>query len=56
MCSTGNYWCAQWEINGMHMVVVVNNIPNVKPAVIYMPLKNTLPYEFDVWLLHGRLE
>ena len=34
MCSTGHYWCAQWEsifgapweINGVHIVVVVNNI------------------------------
>ena len=40
MCSTGHYQCAQqesifgvpWEINGVHVVVVVNNIPNVKPS------------------------
>ena len=42
MCSTGYYWSAQqefkcsmgsapWEINGVHIVVVVNNTPNVKP-------------------------
>ena len=40
MCSTGHYWCAQqesifgapWEINGVHIVVVVNNIPNPSPS------------------------
>ena len=43
MCSTGHYWSpqwefrcstgsAQWEINGVHIVVVVNNILNVKPS------------------------
>ena len=43
MCSMGNYnvlnWIllecsmgsAPWEINGVHIVVLVNNIPNVKP-------------------------
>ena len=64
MCSTGHYWCAQqesifgapWEINGMHIVVVVNNILNVKPAVIYIPFKSTLTHGFDVWFLHGRLD
>ena len=64
MCSTGHYWCAQWgsifaapwEISGVHIVVVVNNIPNVKPAVIYMPFRSTLTHEFDVWFLHGRLD
>ena len=63
MCLTGHYWCAQWgsifaapwEISGVHIVVVVNNIPNVKPAVIYMPFKSTLPHEFDAWFLHGRM-
>ena len=45
-----------WVLHGMHMVVVVNYIPNVKSAVIHMPFKSTLPYQFDVWLLHGRLE
>ena len=41
ICSTGYYRCAQWEsifgapweINGVHIVVVVNNIPNVKPSL-----------------------
>ena len=64
MCSTGHYWCAQWEsifgapweINGVHIVVVVNNIPNVKPAVICIPFKSTLTHEFDVWFLHERLD
>ena len=28
-CSTGS---APWEINGVHIVVVVDNIPNVKPS------------------------
>ena len=64
MCLTGHYWCAQWgsifaapwEISGVHIVVVVNNIPNVKPAVIYMPFMSTLTHEFDVWFLHGRLD
>ena len=45
MCSTGHYWGAQqesifgapWEINGVYIVVVVNNIPNVKPAVCTCP-------------------
>ena len=43
MCSTGHYWSPQWEfrcstgsapweINGVHIVVVVNNILNVKPS------------------------
>ena len=32
--------CAK-DSNGVYMVVVVNNIPNVKPAVIYMPFKST---------------
>ena len=32
MCSTGHYWSSQWEINGMHIVVVVNNILNVKQS------------------------
>ena len=43
MCSTGHYWSPQWEfkcstgsapweINGVHIVVVVNNIPNVKQS------------------------
>ena len=39
MCSTEHYWGAQWEfscsqleINGVHIVVVVNNILNVKPS------------------------
>ena len=48
MCSMGNYYVlgrtllessmgismgsAPWEINGVHIVVVVNNIPNVKPS------------------------
>ena len=64
MCPTGHYWHAQCksilgaplEIHGVHIVVVVTNIPNVKPAVIYMPFKSTLTYEFDVWFLHGRLD
>ena len=63
MCSTRHYWYAQcksilgapWEVNGVHMVVVVNNIPNVKPAVIYMPFKSTLPHELYAWFVHGRL-
>ena len=29
ICSTGS---APWEINGVHIVVVVNNILNVKPS------------------------
>ena len=43
MCLAGHYWSPQqefkcsmgsapWEINGVHIVVVVNNIPNVKPS------------------------
>ena len=47
---------APWKINDVHIVVGVNNIPNIRPAVIYMPLKSTLPHEFDVWFLQGRLE
>ena len=47
---------APWKINGVHIVVGVNNIPSVRPAVIYMPLKSILPHEFDVWFLHRRLE
>ena len=46
--------CAQLDIIGVHIVVGVNNIPNVRPAVIWMPFKSTLPHEFDVWFLHGR--
>ena len=64
MCSTGHYWYAQqesilgapWDINGVHIVVGVNNIPNIRPAVIYMPFKSTLPHELDVWFLYERLE
>ena len=67
MCLAGHYWSPQqefkcsmgsapWEINGVDIVVVVNNIPNVKPAVICIPFKSTLTHEFDVWFLHGRLE
>ena len=49
-------WCAQWEsilggpweINGVHIVVGVNNIPSVRPAVICMPFKGTFPDTFDV--------
>ena len=66
----GNHWyphgklCAQQEsilgapleINGVHIVVGVNIIPHVRPAVIYMPCKSTLPHEIDGWSLHGRLE
>ena len=63
MCSTGHYWYAQcksilsvpWKVNGVHMVVVVNNIPNVKPTVIYMPFESTLPHELYAWFVHGRL-
>ena len=44
------------EINGVHIVVGVNIIPYVRPAVIYLPFQSTLPHEFDVWSLHGRLE
>ena len=69
VCSTGSYvlngkLCVQQEsilgatleINGVPIVVGVNNIPNIRPAVIYIPLKRTLPYEFDVWFLNARLE
>ena len=64
MCPTGHFWHAQCkgilgaplEIYGVHIVVIVTNIPNVKPAVIYMPFKSTLTHEFDVWFLHGRLD
>ena len=56
VCSMGKYfWCSMGN-EWVHIVVVVNNIPNVKPAVIYMPFKSTLTHEFDVWFLHGRLD
>ena len=41
---------------GVYIVMVVNNIHNVRPAVICMSFKSTLPNEFDVWFLYGRLE
>ena len=47
---------APLEINGVHVVVGVNILQHVRPAVIYMPLKSTLPHEFDVWFLYGRWE
>ena len=47
---------APWKINSVHIVVGVNNTPNIRPAVIYMPFKHTLPHEFDVWFLNRRLE
>ena len=50
------YLGATLERHGVHIVVGVNIIPHVTPAVIYMPLKCTLLHEFDVWSLHGRLE
>ena len=56
MCSMEKYLGAPLEINDVHIVVGVNIIPHVTPAVICMPFKSTLPHEFDVWSLHGRLE
>ena len=52
----GKLLCAQLDIIGVHIVVGVNNMPNIRPAVIYMPLKSTLPHEFNAWFLHRRLE
>ena len=51
MCSTGHCWCAQQQIIGVHIVMGVSNIPNVRPGGICMPFISTFSH---VWFLHGR--
>ena len=44
---------APWEIDGVHIVVVVNNIHTQCQTI---PFKSTLTHEFNVWFLDGRLD
>ena len=44
MYSTGHCWCAQQQIIGVHTVMGVSNIPNVRPGVICMPFKSTFSH------------
>ena len=39
----GNSWCAQWKIMGVYIVMSVNNILNIRPAVVCIPFKCTFP-------------
>ena len=41
--SKGNSWCAQWNIMGAYIIMHVNNIPTIRPAVICMPFNSNFP-------------